>query len=256
MGWFGNIVRSVGRKVGKAVETVGEVFGSETIENAGRAIQDVCTETSRQTGRTNEYDKERARVEETKRINKILIDFSNQLKDEMDELERKSIKESMSFFDNLMNEIEKQNKKGIIKINTRRINRYRNEIEKEIKGKLKSHLAKRVSLDDSECLKILKMPSGRDKEKKMDNFSRKVIREGLSHLSEDIKGIISEQRDYLENVLNDKMDEIIKSNEKKLSEFSEVESLMNSNQKGYESKKADVQLTIDISEFAINKLEI
>ena len=84
--FFGSCVKSVGRVIGRGIEKVGEVTGSETLQNIGQGIQSACEDVSKYTGETDRYDKERARLEETKRINMILTEFSLKLEKKADEI--------------------------------------------------------------------------------------------------------------------------------------------------------------------------
>ena len=68
MGLLGDIFRAAGRAAGRGVEWVGEKLNSEKIQQIGRDIQDACRETSRKTGKTNEYDQETASERETERM--------------------------------------------------------------------------------------------------------------------------------------------------------------------------------------------
>ena len=44
MGWFSSFFKFVGRVGGKLVEKVGDVFDSDTLRDAGRAIQEFCAD--------------------------------------------------------------------------------------------------------------------------------------------------------------------------------------------------------------------
>lgn len=44
MGWVGNLLKGVGRVVGRGVEVVGDFFGFEGVSQFGRNIQNACSE--------------------------------------------------------------------------------------------------------------------------------------------------------------------------------------------------------------------
>lgn len=77
--------------------------------------------------------------------------------------------------------------------NLKRVKRNRSKIRTTIIGSLKEPLAKRMSLDDPECLKILKLDSGKEKEKAMKKFSKKIIRESLNNLAMKVTNVLQEQ---------------------------------------------------------------
>jgi len=209
MGFFsfvGSCVKSVGRGVGKAIEKVGEWTGSETLQNIGQGIQTACEDVSKYTGKTDRYDKERARLEETKRINMILTEFSLNLEKKADEIEREAINESKVYFKELLNELKAS--KAETGVNISRIERTMSRIEREIKGNLKTYISKRISIDDIECLEILKLDAGYEKEKEMKKFSEKILQQGLNNLVKDIRKVIKEQNEIVTEVIEEKLEDI------------------------------------------------
>lgn len=183
MGLWGSIksgFKSWGRIIGRGIEKVGECTGSETLQNIGQGIQTACEDVSKNTGKTDRYDKERARLEETKKINMILTEFSLNLENKADEIEKTAVKESKVYFKQLIKELN--NSKADTGINVSRIERTMSRVEIEIKGNLKTYISKRVSIDDSECLEILKLEAGYKKENEMKKFSEKILQQGLNNL--------------------------------------------------------------------------
>lgn len=252
MGWFKGACRAVGRFVGSAVETTGRVFGSETIENIGRGIKDACTDVSRDTGKTDRYDKERARLEETKRINMILTEFSLSLENKADEIEKKAIEESKVYFEQLIKELN--NSKSDTGINVSRIERTMSRVEREIKGNLKTYISKRVSIDDSECLEILRLEAGYKKENEMKKFSEKILQQGLNNLVKDIKDVIKEQSDIVTEVIEERLEDINSNLDRKIKDFNLLESSKLKTEKEVEKVKEELNLKIKLIEACINSL--
>lgn len=204
MGFF----KAIGRAIGKGVEKVGGFFGSEKIIQAGKNIQDACSETSKKVSGTREYDKQSASVSQTVNMSQILSSFSIGLQAQADTIERNCVVESQRYFEDLISELDSS--KSYIKVN--RLKATLNSVKSSINGSLKKHLAKRVSLDDSECLQILQMSVGRGKESAMNSFGKKVISEALNTLSEQIKNIIREQNEEIQEFLED----VLEKQEKEL----------------------------------------
>lgn len=238
--------------IGKGFEKVGEWTGSTTLQDIGRGIQSACTDVSRNTGRTSSYDKERARLEETKRINMILTEFSLKLEDKADNIEKIAIKESKVYFEQLIKELD--NSKSDIGINISRIERTMLRVEREIKGNLKIHISKRVSIDDSECLEILKLESGYKKEKKMKKFSEEILKQGLENLVKDIKEVIKEQNDIITEAIQDRLQDINSDLDRKIKDFALLENSKLKAEKEVEKVIEEVNLKISLSEACINSL--
>lgn len=215
MGWLGNlcsrafsVVKSVGRGIGKIVEGTGEVFGSETLQQIGRGIQDVCSQTSRRVSEAREYDKQSASVNQTVNVNEILSGFSIGLQGQADNIEQNCVAESQKYFDYLIKELD-STKSGI---HANRLKATLNKVKNSINCSVKNHLAKRVSLDDRECLQILQMSAGKEKERAMQAFGNKVINEALNLLSKQVRDIVDEQNEEIQEFLND----ILEKQEKEL----------------------------------------
>lgn len=252
MGWLGSICRSFGRGIGKAVETVGEWTGSETLQRAGKGIQCACEEVSYDTGKTDKYDKEKARVEETKRINMILTDFSLKLEKKADQIEETAIKESNVYFKELIREL--RNSESKIGVNMGRIERTMNKVEREIKGNLKLYISKRVSIDDAKCLEILKMDAGVAKENAMKKFSENILQLGLKILVKDVKKVIKEQSHIITDVIEEKLEDIEFNLGKQIEEFNLLENSKSKTEAEVNKLKEELITKIQLSEGCINSL--
>lgn len=218
------IGRAAGRTVGRGMEKAGDIFGSETLRNVGRNIQDACAE---RVASEKSYDKKEANIYTTDRLNDILVAFSEGYAQEATRIEKECVRLVQEYYDEMIGLIENASEGDYNKANLKMLRNSRSRISKTIKGGIKEPLAKRMSLDDSECLSILKLDSGEEKKKKMKNFSRKVIREALLNLSNKVKQTLSEQtediQDYLSGIseeqekamqaLKAQFDKMVKDNE-------------------------------------------
>lgn len=249
---FKSVGKAVGRVVGGAIETTGKALGSETIEAIGRGIKDACTTVSKDAGETDRYDKERARLEETKRINMILTEFSLNLEKKADEIEREAINESKVYFKELLNELKAS--KAETGVNISRIERTMSRIEREIKGNLKTYISKRVSIDDIECLEILKLDAGYEKEKEMKRFSEKILQQGLNNLVKDIRKVIKEQNEIVTEVIEEKLEDIKFNLDKQIEEFNMLEQSKTKTEEEVNKMKQELLDKIALSEACIDSL--
>lgn len=265
MGFFGSIGRAissgfkaVGRAIGSGVEKVGKAIGSERIEQIGSSIKYMCTEVetvAKKTGETDSYDKERARLIETQRINEALSQFSLNLQKQADELEEGALEESRVYFEYLVEQLRDASDANNMKININRIKREILKIEKSIKGSFKNHLAKRISLDDQECLNVLKMEAGAEKEKAMKRLGNKVLKEAREQLCDSIKECLIDQQEYIDDQIMDKMDEMILNLKDLSTKVTEFESLKQNNQGQIEMEKIKCISKLQIVDTALGILE-
>jgi hypothetical protein len=238
-----NKIKKGVNKAGKVIEDVGDAVDNKTLKGVGRLMQSVTEETAEKTGKSRSYDNKTSSLHETKDMNDILHNFSKKLEKKMESIENQSLAKNNEYFNHLIKEIKKINETTDANINIQRVEKYQRD-----------NLTKRVSLDDKECLKILKMKAGKNKEAKMNEFGKKVIQEALEELSNEIDRITKAQRNLIEEVLNQKIDELILNNKRRLEEFEKIEALNEKDKKEIEKNKANIQLTIDKSSVALNNI--
>lgn len=258
MGLFSSICKSVGRFVGGCAETVGRTIGWERLENAGRNLKERCAreveDTSRKTAEQDSYDETFASIAETNRMNKILSEFSLKLADYADDLEENAIKESSLYFNELVNILEENKDKKILKINTSKIKRNKIKIEKQIKGSFKKYLSKRVSLDDYECLSILKLDAGIQKKNAMSNFGNRVLKEASYNLCSDIEESLLEQQEYIEECLDGKMEELMIIQNEMIDKFEKLEQAYEEGKDKIDEEKNNILSKIAICELALSSI--
>lgn len=193
---------SVGSALGRGIEKVGNIIGSERVSNFGRNIQDACAE---KIASEKSYDRREANTYTTDRLNEILVSFSEGYLQQANQIENACVREIEIYYDHLIDTIENA-ASGVTynKANLKALKNGKKRISKSIIGGIKNPLARRMSIDDPECLAILKMDAGNEKQRKMTNFSQKVIREALDNLSKHVRESLDDQtediQDYLSNV--------------------------------------------------------
>ena len=121
---------------------------------------------------------------------------------------------------------------------------------------IKKYVQKRVSLDDIECLNILKMDSGSDKEKSMTDFSNKVLKEAINKLSERIKKSIEEQCENVFFEIQDRVSLVQQSATEVLDKFKEIEKLKLQDEVGLEKEKSRIVYCISLSEKVLSQFEV
>ncbi len=202
MGFFsliGDGLKAVVRGIGEFIEGVGDVTGIEFIGDLGRGIQDICAE---KVASEKSYDKKEANIYTTDRLNDILVAFSEGYFQEATRIEKECVQLVQEYYDKMISLIENTPGGDYNRANLKMLKNSRSRISKTIKGGIKEPLAKRMSLDDSECLRILKLDSGEEKKKKMKNFERKVIKGALRNLSNKVKKTLSEQTEDIQDYLS------------------------------------------------------
>ena len=119
-------------------------------------------------GDTESYDRDKADIEMTLRVQQALTDFRTDTQSRSEQLENDIVKESREYLDEFLAELRRYNK---IQYGRKRLNLNLNSLEREnrktedmIHGFIVKRVSKRISLDDAECTDILKMDRGKKKE--------------------------------------------------------------------------------------------
>lgn len=218
------VFRAIGRGIGRVVEKVGDFIGSEWLSDTGLSIQEACAE---RIASEKSYNKREANIYTTDRLNDILISFSEDYLQKATLIEQNCVKLVEEYYDRLIGLIEDAPGGTHSISNLKALKNGKRRIANTITGGIKEPLAKRMSLDDSECLKILKMDSGDDKKRSMTNFTKKVIREALNNLAKNVRVSLNDQtgdiQDYLSGMseeqekamqaLKERYDKMVSDNE-------------------------------------------
>ncbi|MCX8046296.1 MAG: hypothetical protein N3A70_05365 [Anoxybacillus gonensis] len=207
----------------------------------------------------DEYDPESARLEETRRINEALREYTRSLEDHADRLEERCLATCQEYIRLIVKDIEAINNRDYkgkkLNINLNRLERQLRDIEKSVKGTIKKKLSKRVSINDSECLRILKMEKGSDKESAMKQFADRVFKDALLELSENVRDVVLAQCDYVIEQMEDRLETITSSLENMMEQVAHFEELKERDEARIEEEKCDIYLKLSMSETAMIVLE-
>lgn len=197
MGFF----KSLGRAIGRGIENVGNFFGSSRISNFGRSIQEACSE---RISHERSYDRSSSSIHTTERLVDTLSAFSSGHLSKAELIEERCIAVVEDYYDDIIKLLEDAPSDSVGKTGLRRLKNARTKIRQNIAGSIKEPLAKRMSIDDTECCQILKMDAGEQKRTAMESFCQKVIRESLNNISKKVRRSLEEQledvEDYLKNI--------------------------------------------------------
>jgi len=207
MGFFsaiGSAFRSAARTVGKTIEKAGDFFGISGVSNFGRNIQDAFSE---KISSESSYKKQSANIHSTERLSDILADYQEGYLQQANTVERACINEVDFYFSQLVELLEEMPGAMERRASFRNMKSAGTRISRTLEGVVKNHMAKRMSIDDSECLAILKMDAGNRKRQAMSRFSDKIIQEALDNIVKKVKeamiGQTDEIKSYMENIMEE-----------------------------------------------------
>ena len=207
-------------------------------------------------GNTESYNPDTSSLEATIKIQQALSEFKSDTQSRSAKLENEVVKESRESLDAFIEDLRKYNK---IKYGSRRLNINISSIEREnrktedkIHGFIVKRVSKRISLEDDECLGILKMDPGKEKEKALDGFYKKVLKEAVSELSDDLSSNIETQSDNVCNHHQQRIDSIVDVCESKMNEFENIRNIKESDEDKIEQEQIRLTNVIAMCDIALD----
>lgn len=210
-------------------------------------------------GREDSYDPEKARMEETIRINTILTEFRMSVESQSDKLEKSVLRESRKSIDSLIDYLKSVNKQEYagkqLNLNLSKIQRENRKTEDLIHGYIKKKAQKRVSLDDTECLSILKLPAGKEKEKKMTAFADQIINEAILELTDLIRESMDKQCQNLIEQIEDRVQNVMLLSKDKLKKTKEIEVLKTRDKISLQNEQIKIGYSVSVIDLLDKQFE-
>lgn len=244
MGWF----RDLGSWIGDKIWDAGIALDFDPLIDLGMNIRNVCVEKVASSG---SYDQTSSSVASVDMLNETLVSFSKKYMQEAEEIENQCIKKVENCYDNLIKKMDAESDFSYNSANLRILKREREKVRNSISGSVKEPLARRMSLDDAECLEILKMGAGKEKGEAMSAFITKVIREALNNLAHKVRISMKEQYDLLEDYFKSMIDERERNFRSLKEQFDKMCMNYNSEAEVKESVLVDSWISLD----TINEVE-
>ena len=228
----------------------------------GKAIKDFFfgkSKGSSSGGKTESYQTDTADLQATIKVQNALTEFRIDTQSRSSKLENEIIKESRIYLDSFLEDMKKYNK---IRYGNRRLNINLTKIEcdnrkneDEIHGFIVKRIIKRISLDDNECLKILQMDPGKEKEKSLDAFYKKVLKEAVIELSDMLSSNMEKQTDNICDRIHQRIDSIIDVCESKTEEFETIRLRKEAGESEVEQEQLRLANIISICEIGLSCLD-
>lgn len=209
-------------------------------------------------GSTSSYDSKAADLEATVKIQDALTMFREDTRAKSERFENDIIKESRVSLDEFIDELRKYNKikygNSRLNINISSIEREQRKVEDAIHGFIVKRIAKRISLDDSECLEILKLDAGSEKTKKLDAFYQKVLKEAVLELTGFLRASMEKQTDIVEDYIQRRIDNIVYTLENKKTEFKKIQYVKESDETKMEEEQIRLSYLISLCEYSLEQM--
>lgn len=202
-----------------------------TVKSAWNGIKSIfgssSDDVSRDVGRSDSFEIERANAQRVQKMSEELLEYSKKYTTQSNELEQDVFDQITNTLDEIIDSLSEVENIRIdgkkIRINLKSLKKEMNNFKKSKRGCFINEIHKALSLDNKECLKILKLDSGKEKEKEMRSFLGKILKNELKNLSLLTEKTLKENLLYLEETLNDKIIEIEESVSEEIENFKKLE---------------------------------
>ena len=171
MGFFGRLFKGIGnviKKIAKKLGIIDEEIGSSKSTNENSQVNDIAY------------------------MSKTLDSYSQTYKKLAENLEDNCINFVDGYFDQLLTDLS-----GLTElyqsIDVSHLRKTQNNIRGQIRGAYINPIKIRLSLDDNECRKIIKLAPGDSKTQKIKEFSNRVFLEANKNLIESVQKVLQEQ---------------------------------------------------------------
>lgn len=160
------------------------------------------------------FNTEKSSASDIMALNTALNNCRMSFKESFDELESELKKECQRTIDGILEMIDSIN--SSVKVcNVSSMKRQLSYIVDDINGTAMNHMNRRISLDDAECLAILKLPAGDLKGTRMNELKKKIYSEAIGIVSDKIRKSIMNILDNISDTVEDKVGDIeLKAEEK------------------------------------------
>ena len=111
---------------------------------------------------------------------------------------------------------------------------------------------KRFSLDDAECVKILKLPAGDMKNQRLQQMKQDVFVQAGNEIINSIKDTVDEFSDTVQDAFEEHLDQLEETIQNKTDAFEELSTGFNGDKKALESVILKADYVISICSYANN----
>lgn len=257
----GDTIEFVGKKlvegakaVGEAVfgtigDAVGSLFGSDdkpssnkgSNQSSNQAPQKppVAQQTSKEIGSTKSYDVRAATIFETKKIQNELDKFKNEAIWQSEKIEREFFEKGKAAIESLIKPL--QDSFGDDKTLENFKQNCQRELDK-IKGSAARKINLELSLGNAECLRILELTAGKQKEQKMLDFIKDSVVKAFQAISDSFKESLENNVANLSGIFKAKIDAQQQIYDTELKTLETIKNAQNQEQKQNEQLNLAVQI--------------
>lgn len=216
-GWVGKVLRGIG-KVAKYAWNVITGQDEKQDEIAGK----------------KGINPEKSSADEIAELNKLLVEYRQNISASANDMEREMIVECSMMLQDIMEIFDEYNQKLKI-VRSESVKRKFNRICKDLKGTFAKYVEKRISLDDAECVKILRLPAGELKNQRLQEIKQKVFVEAGNEVIKQIEDAVKDFSETVEDTFEEHIERIEEKIENQTDAFEKLNRVVENDTNSVES---------------------
>ena len=201
------------------------------LAKVGKWIWNMITgsdEIQEEISRIKTYNPEKTEANDVAKLNELLLEYRQSIIKIGDNLEREMIavcamelKDIMDMFDAFNQDLK------IIRAES--VKKKFRRLSTELQGTFSDYISRRISLDNVECINVLKLPAGDLKNQRLQELKQNVFIEATDAVVDKMKLIINDFLETVEDAFFEHLDRAEISVEEKSSAFAKLSAVTNEN---------------------------
>ncbi|OOB75244.1 hypothetical protein AXF41_09210 [Clostridium haemolyticum] len=182
--------------------------------------------------------------------NKLLNELTKEVEQDIYNIERNIVDECTVYYEELILLVQDVEQRKNINLHSKFILRSIEKVKRESKGNLAKSIQRKISLDNIELRKILVLPAGKLKKRKIQEFKGNLIKQVLNEFISEVKVSIEDISDDISYDLNEVISSIRRNNELLLDELS----LLNNSKDNDEDSMKKLMDKVEIKNLLCNEI--
>ncbi|MCM1133019.1 MAG: hypothetical protein NC340_06070 [Ruminococcus flavefaciens] len=228
-----------GNLIGKLFKGIGKVakYAWDVITGQDKIQDEIASKKG--------FNPEKNEANEIADLNKLLVKYRQNISAAANDMEREMLVECSIMLKEIMDVFEEQNK-ALKLVRTESVKRKFNRASKELRGTFAEYVEKRFSLDDIECVKILKLPAGDLKNQRLQEMKQNVFIQSGNEIIKRIKDTVDDFSETIEDAFDEHLERSEKAIQDKTDSFEDLERGLDGDAKSLESVilKADYLIAV------------
>lgn len=194
---------------------------------------------------------QKSEANEIVELNKMLCELRDGIKNAAEDLERNMIAECSIELQEIMDLFNEQN--AALKLTrTDSVKRKFNRLYHELQGTFSEYISKKISLDNPECIKLLKLPPGDLKKQRIQELKQAVFVDACNEIVNKIRLTVEDFSDTVEDVITEHLERTEEKIYEKSTAFEELSEVKENDYQATENLQLKASYILSVCDLVEN----